>query len=572
MDEITIDKNEAALNSGSLIYGGSGESASEVPILKNGKAPFAADRRDSYFALIAFVLGFLFVRWVLFSWQGWGVTLFTLLFCGSVIVYMRKKGAQIPKAGWFWLAVVMLIGLSFSLWTNNGLAPWHGLLLFCSAVYWILCAAGLLILGKTSDLLLLDSYNALLVIPFSNFGCQYKSLALLGANKLARGRQVTSVALGLFLTFIVAAMVLPLLMEADSGGFAKLINGILDGFRGLGDKFWETFWQLILAVPVAAYIFGLVAGSAHKRGAGSFEKDSTLEKISGLRILPLTTVCILMGLLCTLYIVFIGSQAPYFFSAFAGQRPEGWQVYSEYARSGFFELCRIAVINLLVLTAANILSQQHSRDSMLLKALNALLAMLTLVLIATAFSKMALYIGAYGLSMRRLLPCVFMIFMAVICGGVIALQKWSFSITRLAVVAGVVMFCMLCLVNPDSLVARYNADRYLSGTLENFDVEILYRSGPAGVVSALMVYEQTNDPELQFKLKEYLLVQQRQADKVAGEPGDNLESARARYRITEYFNADPEGCQGGVKGTGLLTPFERVACYGARVMPWGRFS
>ncbi|WP_061214595.1 DUF4153 domain-containing protein [Syntrophomonas wolfei] len=535
MDEISINKNEADLISGSLVLGESEESVPEVPILKKGKAPFAADRRDSYFALFAFVLGFLFARWVLFAWQGWGVTLFTLLFCGSVTLYMLKKGVQIPKTSWLWLVVVLLIGLSFSLWTNNGLAPLHGLLLFGSAVYWILCATGLLIQGKTSDLLLLDSYNALLVIPFSNFGCQYKGLALLGNNKLTRGRQVLSIALGLFLSFIVAAMVLPLLMEADSGGFAKLINGILDGFRGLGDKFWETFWQLILAVPIAAYIFGLVAGSAHKRGTGLFEKDSTLQQISGLRILPMTTVYILMGLLCTLYIVFIGSQFPYFFSAFVGQRPEGWQIYSEYARSGFFELCRIAVINLFVLTAANIMSQKHSRDSMFLKLLNVLLTILTLVLIATAFSKMTLYIGAYGLSMRRLLPCVFMTFMAVICGGVIALQKWSFSITRLAVGAGVVIFCMLCIVNPDSLVARYNADRYLSGTLENFDVEILYRSGPAGVDSALKVYEQTNDPALQFKLKEYLLAEQQQADEVAGEPGDSLERAHARYRISEFY-------------------------------------
>ena len=535
MDEISMNKNEADLISGSLVLGESEESVPEVPILKKGKAPFAADRRDSYFALFAFVLGFLFARWVLFAWQGWGVTLFTLLFCGSVTLYMLKKGVQIPKTSWLWLVVVLLIGLSFSLWTNNGLAPLHGLLLFGSAVYWILCATGLLIQGKTSDLLLLDSYNALLVIPFSNFGCQYKGLALLGNNKLTRGRQVLSIALGLFLSFIVAAMVLPLLMEADSGGFAKLINGILDGFRGLGDKFWETFWQLILAVPIAAYIFGLVAGSAHKRGTGLFEKDSTLQQISGLRILPMTTVYILMGLLCTLYIVFIGSQFPYFFSAFVGQRPEGWQIYSEYARSGFFELCRIAVINLFVLTAANIMSQKHSRDSMFLKLLNVLLTILTLVLIATAFSKMALYIGAYGLSMRRLLPCVFMTFMAVICGGVIALQKWSFSITRLAVGAGVVIFCMLCIVNPDSLVARYNADRYLSGTLENFDVEILYRSGPAGVDSALKVYEQTNDPALQFKLKEYLLAEHQQADEVAGGSGDSLERAHARYRISEFY-------------------------------------
>ncbi|KUG04797.1 hypothetical protein ASZ90_017786 [hydrocarbon metagenome] len=535
MNEPSINNNEADIISGTLVLGESEENVPVVPILNQGKVSFAADRMDSYFALFAFVLGFLFARWVLFAWQGWGVTLFTLVFCGSVTLYILKKGGQIQKAGWFWLAVVILIGLSFSLWSNNGLEPWHGLLLFCSAVYWILCATGLLVLGQTSNLLLLDSYNALFAIPFSNFGCQYQGLALLGTNKLARGRQLFSVALGLFLTFIVAAMVLPLLMEADSGGFAKLINGILDGFRGIGEDFWETFWQLMLAVPIAAYIFGLVAGSTHKRGTGLFEKDSTLKKISGLRILPMTTVYILMGLLSMLYIVFIGSQVPYFFSAFVGQRPEGWQIYSEYARSGFFELCRIAVINLLVLTAANIMNQQPE-NSIFLKILNALLAILTLLLIATAFSKMALYIGAYGLSMRRLLPCVFMTFMAIICGGAIALQKWSFSITRLAVGVGVVIFCMLCIVNPDSLVARYNAQRYLSGTLENFDVEILYRSGPAGVDSALMVYEQTNNQELQFKLKEYLLIQQQQADEVAGQSGDSWERAQARQKISECFD------------------------------------
>jgi hypothetical protein len=247
--------------------------------LKKRKAPFAADRWDSYFALFAFVLGFLYARWVLFAWQGWGVTLFTLLFCGSVLLYLQKKGVRLPKAGWLWLAVVLLLGLSFSLWSNNGLVLWPGLLLFCSAVYWILCANGLLMQGKTGDLLLLDGYNALIVIPFGNFGCQYRGLALLGSNKLNRGRHIFSIALGLLLAFIVAAMVFPLLLAADSGGFAQLINSILKGFQGFGYKFWEIFWQLLLAIPIAAYMFGLVAGSAHKRGTDLFAKDSALQKL-----------------------------------------------------------------------------------------------------------------------------------------------------------------------------------------------------------------------------------------------------------------------------------------------------
>ncbi|MDD3894799.1 MAG: DUF4173 domain-containing protein, partial [Syntrophomonadaceae bacterium] len=220
-------------------------------------------------------------------------------------------------------------------------------------------------------------------------------------------------------------------------------------------------------------------------------------------------------------------------SAFMGERPEGWQVYSEYARSGFFELCSIAAINLTVLTAANLLSQRQYRDSMALKILNSLLAMLTLILIATALSKMVMYIGAYGLSMRRLLPCMFMIFLAVLCGGVVALQKWSFSITRLAVGVGVVMLCLLCLTDPDSIVAGYNAERYLSGTLKSFDVEILYRSGPAGVDSALKLYEHTDDNVLQGEITKYLF-DQKQALQSVRQPQDCVQTIRARQKIEDY--------------------------------------
>ncbi|HQA07381.1 MAG TPA: DUF4173 domain-containing protein [Syntrophomonadaceae bacterium] len=536
MDEQSINQNETVLTNEPAVPSGSGESVPDMTAVQKGKGPFVPDRLDSYFALFAFVLGFFFARWVLFSWQGWGVTVFTLAFCGSVTLYLLKKGVHIDKYGWFWLAVVVLLGLSFGLWSNNGLAPLHGLILFGSALYWILSATGLLIMVKTSNVFVLDGYNALLVIPFGNFGCQYKSLALLGVNKPRRGRHLFSILLGLFLAFIVAVMVFPLLMQADSGGFAKIVDRIMAGFRGIGEEFWEVLWHALLAIPIAAYMFGLVAGSAHKRGTDRFNIENTEQMVSAWRILPMLTIYILLGFLCLLYIIFIGSQVPYFFSAFTGQLPEGWLVYSEYARRGFFELCSIAAINLVVLTICNVMSQQPSRNSVALKILNSLLALVTLVLIATALSKMALYIETYGLTMRRLLPCVFMIFMAIVCGGIIALQKWSFSITRLAVGTGIVMFCLLCLANPDSLVTRYNADRYLAGTLENFDVEILYRSGPAGVDAALMVYEQTGDNVLQDELKEYLLTQQQRANELAGGHTDTWERAQARNKIAEYFD------------------------------------
>ncbi len=59
------------------------------------------------------------------------------------------------------------------------------------------------------------------------------------------------------------------------------------------------------------------------------------------------------------------------------------------------------------------------RDSLMLRLLNTTLALMTLLLIATAMSMMFLYIAVYGLSMRRLLPCIFMLFMAVLCAAII---------------------------------------------------------------------------------------------------------------------------------------------------------
>lgn len=502
-----------------------------VPLLQKAREPFEADSKDGIFALITFVLGFLFVRWVLFSWQGWGVTLFTIAYCSAVTLYLLKKGVHIPRAAWFWLTVVVLTGISFSLWSNNGLEPWRNLFLFCGAVYWVISAAGLPILGKTSNWIGLDGFNGVFLIPFRNFTCQYKSLAFFGSSKKVAGRQFLSIALGLLLTAIIGGLVLPLLMKADSGGFSQITNRFFEYFGWIEEELSNLFFNSVITIPVAAYIFGLVAGSAHKRGCSTFKIEGIKKIILALRVLAPATIFTLLGLLCGLYVVFIGSQLPYFFSAFAGERPEGWLVYSEYARSGFFELCRIAAINLSVLTGANLLSIKPHRDSLILKILNCLLALLTLVLIATALSKMAMYIGVYGLSVRRLLPCLFMVFLAVICGGVVAMQKWQFSILRLAAGVGALMLCTLCLLNPDGLVARYNAERYLSGTLSSFDVQILYRGGSAGVGPALDVYKVTDDPVLQEKLRVYLLGQQQNITKLSGSPADNLQNARARQKI-----------------------------------------
>ena len=530
MKELNSNANEALITDKIQQAAGEGISAGYRP-----KDPFVADRKDTAFALLAFVLGFFFVRWVFFSWQGWGVSAFTVFYCFSISMYFIKKGVSIPRSAYFWLSAVVLVGISYSFYANIGLEPWRSLFLLCAAAYYALCATGKLILGNTSNWLLLDGINAMFVIPFRNFGCQYKSLFSTQLIKRSMGRQALSIALGLLLALLIAGMVLPLLMQADSGGFSRIANEIFKYFQWVQQQFMDIIINCILAIPVAAYLFGLAAGCAHERGCDTFKREDIQYTLGSIRIFAPATIYTALGLISCLYLVFIGSQLPYFFSAFVGQRPEGWQIYSEYARRGFFELCQIAAINLSVLALANVFCKRPQGKNYVLKVQNALLSLLTLLLIATAFSKMALYIGAYGLSIRRLLPCLFMVFLAIVCGGIIVLQKRKFSIVRLSAFTGTLMICALCLLNPDGFVARYNADRYLSGTLESFDVQILYQSGPAGIDPAIKVYAQTGDAVLKAQLTAYIYDQRQKSTDALGKSRDSLQNMLVRQKVQAFI-------------------------------------
>ena len=468
------------------------------------KEKFKPLMADFVFAIIAFIIGYLFSRWVLFAWQGWGVAAFTIIYLLTVTFYLLKKDAHTNSiSAWFWCIVTLATGISYALWENKGMMYHRNLFLFCSAVYYVIVASNRTIMGKTGNMLLLDGINAVFIIPFRNFINQYLSFGILKKEKQKKGRTLP-IFLGILFGVILLMGLIPLLLRADSGGFEVVVRFFVSNIQRIADSIGEVIFYFVIGIPVAAYIYGLVSGSAHGRATDTIDPESSKKTVEALRVFQPATVFIALGTVCVLYLVFILSQIPYFFSAFTGRRPEGWMIYAEYARKGFFELCVIAVINLVIITVGNLTSRKQRSRSRLLKSFNIAFAFITLLIIATAFSKMILYIDAYGLTMLRLLPCVFMIFMLGVFGALVALQKWDFSIVRFALVTGCVIFCVLCLSNPDALVVRYNTDRFLDGTLAEYDVDILYRAGSAGVSSAVKVYKTTSDEAVKGEILIYL--------------------------------------------------------------------
>jgi hypothetical protein len=180
-----------------------------------------------------------------------------------------------------------------------------------------------------------------------------------------------------------------------------------------------------------------------------------------------------------IYMVYFAVMGNYPFSALFAQLPEGY-TYAEYARRGFFELLFVAAINCCLFATVWIFAKRGENDHpFVLRVCSIILCVLTCRLIAIAFSKMALYVQSYGLTLLRFYTSYFMILLAF---SFILLIVWSirrFNVARPLIMVAIVAFLALQLVNPPALVANYNVDNYLAGNIKNIDMDELADYGSA---------------------------------------------------------------------------------------------
>ena len=114
-----------------------------------------------------------------------------------------------------------------------------------------------------------------------------------------------------------------------------------------------------------------------------------------------------VGTLVLLFGAFVGVGAA---ASFGGdtyvQRTAGL-TYAEYARQGFWQLLAVTVLTLLVLAiAARVARRETATDRLWIRVLLGLLALLTLVIVASALNRMWLYEQTYGYTVLRLLVSI----------------------------------------------------------------------------------------------------------------------------------------------------------------------
>ena len=414
--------------------------------------------RDGIFLVAAVALGLLVVDWALCGGFNLGFSICYALLLIWTLAYRGRSAVRVRPIGIF-CGAASLAGAGLFAWTADELLCflwlWMIALLFCifaASVYGVELGGGARLIA--------DALRSILPAPFRNIHRPFLSMAASGNAR--GGRVFRQVLLGLLLAAPVLAIVLPLLIGSNAA-----FEGLM---RSLVGNLGDAPYRLILGLILAVLIFSL--GFALRKG---LVKAPVREAKEARGILGTAAAVTLLGALLLVYAAYLLSQLAYFFSAFSGILPEGYVfTAAEYARRGFFELCAVCAVNLLVVCVLPRLTRREEGVPGAVKALCALVCAFCLIFAAVAFSKMALYVQRFGLTRLRLLTSAFMVLL--VCVLLIALVQ--LFVRRLpAVQLVLVLACVLGLAlgyaRPDAWIARYNVARYQAGTLEAIDVEYL---------------------------------------------------------------------------------------------------
>ena len=302
----------------------------------------------------------------------------------------------------------------------------------------------------------LDLYlHGWFVAPFVSIGRFFGALgSLASGGKQADATRSRAVRVGILCALPVVIVAAVLLVRAD----AVMTYYFSDFFRALSiaDFLWRLVAVFLVAMLFYSFLYSMVWKKANMR------QEPYKKAIDPVSVLAA------LGLLLGLYAVFALFQFTYL-TGLAGL-PAGL-TYSEYAVQGFHELCTVAAINFGAFALCRTFTREHKAlRPMLLALLGA-----TAMLLASALYRLALYIRAYGLTINRILPMWFMLFLLfalILCA--MKLYKPGMRLVRILATVFVAWYLCLSALNLDAIIAKsILADAERTGILTDADANYL---------------------------------------------------------------------------------------------------
>ncbi|WP_024801562.1 DUF4153 domain-containing protein [Nocardia sp. BMG51109] len=286
------------------------------------------------------------------------------------------------------------------------------------------------------------------------------------ASSRGGGTRGVRVGVSLAVTVVMLAVFVPLLAGADAV-FASLLSAAVPDLDAASAA------KGLAAFGIAA---GVVAGALYLLAGPP--PPATRQEGADRRGLRWRTAewALPVGTLTVLFAVFVAVQLATLFGGDDYVQRTAGLTYAEHARQGFWQLSAVTILTLAVIAAVlRWAVQDRGTDRNRLRALLGAVAVLTLVIIASALYRMWTYQQAYGFTVLRLLVEVCelwigLVYVLVLAGLIRLRRRW---LPRAVIGTAAVTLLALAVVNPERLIADRNIDRRQAGK----NIDTVYLSG-----------------------------------------------------------------------------------------------
>jgi Domain of unknown function (DUF4173) len=388
---------------------------------------------------------------------GISLPIFVALCLGVLAVLARVEGRPAaPYNRWLGLASIFFAILTAiradpTLVAFNAIAA-LGLLLLQVGLF-----RGLNLATLPGGEYLVRPFVALGELCFRPFGPLIRGIGAL-LSRSERFSMLMPVGRGLMLAAPIVGVFTVLLMMADSV-FASLVIQVLTlqlpiqlgdlvaHTAVVGGVTWVCGGALLVALRAEQAVSDQI-------GPPTFPKPWGLGCVEGMTVL--VSIDLLFG-------GFMLIQAAYLFGGL-DTLAQTRMTYADYARRGFFELLAVAALTLGVLwMLVRATRREATWQGPAFNAAAAILIMLTVGLLSSAFQRMWLYEQAYGFTHLRIYTHTFMIWLALalllFLAALLANRPHWFSFGAFS--SALVVMALLTLANPEAIIVRANVQRYL---------------------------------------------------------------------------------------------------------------
>lgn len=340
---------------------------------------------------------------------------------------------------------------------------------------------------------------------------------------------VSKVIIGLIISVPLVAVVIGLLSEADQV-FGHMMGNITELFVkiNIGDFFAQLVIGFLIAIIAFSYLWSLYN-----------KKDRNTKRVidDSLNIKKIWDPIIIITMLLSvnlIYVIFTAIQFTYLFGSIGALLPEG-VTYAEYARRGFFELVAVTIINVSILTSIiNFTKNDNAIMAKILKILNSLLIVSTMVMLLSAHFRMSLYEEEYGYTYLRVFTHAFMIFIFVILIATL-IKVWmeKFSLLKSYIVVALIAYLSINYFNADAFIADKNIRRFEADSGKMIDIYYLNSLSDDAVPYMIKLLDNPNE-QVAVEIKSNLISRKIRLSSKNDWQSFNLSKYRAKGILDEY--------------------------------------